>query len=1051
MKKRLLCLSLIFTSIFLNAAPFKNVPTYLTQPDGTKFECFISGDEFYHYLHNTDGYVIIKNPADGWFYYATRDINGEQIASGFIPGKDNPAYVGLKPHAFISDKALQVIYNQHELFKRKSAAKGGLFTGTINNIVIYIQFLDDSDFTNTRRNYDALFNSDTKRSLKNYYDEVTYGKLSVISWHFPVCEMNTNLACIDSHNRNYYEPYDASTNPNGYIGEQLYSRRNALLVNAIARVKTEIESTLTGDEIDINNDGVVDNVCFIIRGGNNDWADLLWSHMGSIGGQGVLISNKLVDNYTFQTESQTEAYVLCHEFFHTLGAPDLYHYSYDGLTPVGSWDLMESGYVHMGAWMKYKYGNQNWISDIPEITQDGTYTLKSLASSDSNCFKIKSRNTDSEFYVLEYRDASGKYESNVPGSGLLIYRIMPSSHGNAGGPPDEVYIYRPYGTTTHDGQIENAFYSYYNDRTEINDNTNPSGFLSDEKPGGLNISEIGEPGRTISFKISFKFTPSPQLLFAQVSGTTSVILNWEADENNDSVMVAYSSKSVKLTPDNNVDYQVGDALPNGGTIIFAGKDETTLTQNGLSPSTTYYYKIWSKHDGIYSAALNANATTYCDYVETIPYTESFNSKTLPTCWNIADNKKNGQTWEFTNIGDVEFNSFTQSDGFACINSGYYGLEQAQNTDLISPAFDFTSNTFVYLHFVHYLKVELNRTEANFMYSIDNGKTWNTLETWTSSTDNAELYSINLSELLAGKSNVRFKWNFEATADRFWCIDDFKILDKLLAVEDIKNKTSAPVSPYQNQVVTFAATVTKMHATSGNIFMQDSPRLWSGLPLALDVSNELWSSVKTGDSLIITALIKDESKIPYLMLPYIKDAGPAINQQKPVETKLTEIKGNAEAFKGLYLKCDSLTLEGWDDMWIFTDYPNSIWINNDDIGYSLKTGEKYNIAGIYYESGEQAYMVPLSDNDISEWVGIDGKEKLTSLKSYPNPFSDYINLELAGNATVKIVDFSGKLILKENFSNPGSCRIDTRQLLPGAYLIEVLDNNQRMVSKAIKSK
>ena len=47
--------------------------------------------------------------------------------------------------------------------------------------------------------------------------------------------------------------------------------------------------------------------------------------------------------------------------------------------------------------------------------------------------------------MLEFRKKTGTFESSVPGSGMLIYRINPAYDGNADGPPDEVYLFRPGG------------------------------------------------------------------------------------------------------------------------------------------------------------------------------------------------------------------------------------------------------------------------------------------------------------------------------------------------------------------------------------------------------------------------------------------------------------------------------------------------------------------------------------------------------------------------------------------------------------------------------
>jgi M6 family metalloprotease-like protein len=1053
MKKKLLALLLMIVSVSgLFAAPFRNMPTYFTQPDGTRYDCFISGDEYYQYLHDADGFIIVNNPADNWFYYATKDANGEQIISGLIPGKGNPATFGLKPYAFISAKAIEAKHNMYKMPERKSSAKGSLHEGTIQNLVVYIKFADDADFTNNRNYYDGLFNSTSKKSLKDYYDEVSYGKLNIVSNHFPVCDMTTNLAYIDSHNRNYYQPYNATSNPNGYIEGQQASREHTLLKNAINSVKSAIEEKFTADELDINGDGEIDNICFIVRGQNGEWNELLWAHSWALYTYTVEIHNKQVNRYTWQPETQADVYTFCHEMFHALGAPDLYHYNGDSYDPVGSWDLMNSGFVHMGAWMKFRYTNQTWITDIPEITKTGTYKLKPLASSDSNCFKIRSIKSDTEFYIVEYRDATGNYEYNIPGSGLLVYRINSTLEGNANGSPDEVYIYRPGGTTTLNGNINNAYYSSGSGRTQISDNTSPSGFLTDGTKGGLNISNIGEAGTTISFNISLEITNPPASAFAQVSGTTSVVLNWESNANNDSVVIAYATSSVSSSPATNKEYQVGDKLTAGETIIYSGQESKSISQSDLLAGKTYYYKIWAKHNGIYSSGISTKVTTYCDEVNTIPYAQGFGLKRLPSCWNVLDNQHNSQVWEFNNIGEVSgFKSYTESNGFACINSAYYGLSQDQNTDLVSPAFDFTNNPFIYLQFIHYLNIELDRTEASFMYSIDSCKTWNTLKTWTSSTNNPELYAIDLSELLAGQPNVRFKWNFKANADRFWCIDDFQILDKLLTVGDVKNKNGAVVSPYRNQIVTLATTVTKIHPASGYVFTQDSSGLWSGLPIPLEANDNLWSKLKAGDSLIITSLINDASRIPYLNLPFIEVAGTAVEQQIPVREKLSTIKENVEAYKGLYVKCDSLTVDGWDNVWMLSEKPYSLYISdNDTYDYALKKDEVYNISGIYYEDAGQAYLVPLSKNDISEWVGIDGKETTKSLNSYPNPFNDYLVIELQTKATVKLFDLSGKVILQQSTSGDKTLTIDTHSLKPGVYMIEVADSNQRTVLKAIKS-
>jgi M6 family metalloprotease-like protein len=484
------------TSISLNAAWFNNLPHTATQPDGSVIECFVSGDEFFNWMHDKDGYTIIAGD-DGYYYYALLH-NNELTASQFRADTSDPLQENLQPWTLISEKQYKQI--REEFLSLAPKGVTAPHTGDMNSLVVYIRFSDQTEFTTPRTVYDAKFNDPNSASQKNYFYEVSYENLLIESHHYPICDLTVNLSYQDVHPRAYYEPYHAVNNPIGYQNSnQRTQREHTLLANAVAFIEPEVPLDLI---IDADNDDLVDNVCFIIRGGNGAWASLLWAHRWVLYSQDVYIHGKRVWDYTFQPESQNETRTLCHEMFHVLGAPDLYHYTGNGISPVGSWDLMESGFVHMGAYMKWKYAEQNWIQEIPEITAAGTYTLNPLTSSENNAFRIASLNSDHEFFIIEYRKKEGTYEMNIPGSGLLVYRIDPSAgDGNANGPPDEVYIYRPNGTPTNNGSVGQAHFNAALNRTAINDDTNPNSFLQNGEPGGLNIFNIGIAGNTITFDI----------------------------------------------------------------------------------------------------------------------------------------------------------------------------------------------------------------------------------------------------------------------------------------------------------------------------------------------------------------------------------------------------------------------------------------------------------------------------------------------------------------------------------------------------------------------
>ena len=242
-------------------------------------------------------------------------------------------------------------------------------SGELNNLVVYIRFADDTEFTTTRQTYDNKFNPETGYTLKSYFKEASYENIVIHSSHYPVCDLTTNLSYQDYHNRNYFQPYNATTNPEGYSNStERRVREHQLLVDAINSINSEVPTDLN---IDNDNDGLVDNVCFIIRGDNDAWADLLWAHRWSLYSQTVNINGKRVYDYTFQPESQNSVRTLNHEMFHVLGAPDLYHYTGNGINPVGTWDVMEYGKGNMGAYMKWKYSGYQWMNIFPRLLHPG--------------------------------------------------------------------------------------------------------------------------------------------------------------------------------------------------------------------------------------------------------------------------------------------------------------------------------------------------------------------------------------------------------------------------------------------------------------------------------------------------------------------------------------------------------------------------------------------------------------------------------------------------------------------------------------------------------
>lgn len=518
----------------------------LTQPNGDTLHCFASGDEFFNYLHDNEGFTIIQHPETGYYVYAEKR-DGKLVATDFVAGKVRPTSKGLEPYALISPEEWMARRKAWEVPNDKPRQRTRETNhGTLNNIVIFIRFSDDSEFTNTYSSIDNMFNAEGAVSMKSYFEAASYGAIDIPTTFYPGHNGNTIISYQDTYPRSYFQPYNKKTNPNGYQGgndsSERMRREHALLKRAVDYVNAyyPIPNDLN---IDYDNDGYVDNVCFIVRGGVGAWSSLLWPHQWSLSNENAYINGKRVWTFNFQLADATNYFntsTMCHEMNHSLGAPDLYHYYYgDDISPVGGWDLMEQNATppqHCGAYMKWRYSN--WIDEIPEITEPGVYTLHPISSPtpDNICYKIAS-GKPGQYYVLEYRDKTSTFEAALPGSGLLIYRIDSEFDGDGNqnynpseGIYDEVYIYRPGGTATVNGNLGNAYFSANSGRTEFNASTNPKPFYTDGTVDeNFAIYGITAAGNTISFSYGSISCDPPTNLMATVNDR-DVTLTWTGVE-----------------------------------------------------------------------------------------------------------------------------------------------------------------------------------------------------------------------------------------------------------------------------------------------------------------------------------------------------------------------------------------------------------------------------------------------------------------------------------------------------------------------------------------
>ena len=459
-----------------------------------------------------------------------------------------------------------------------------LTKGTINNLVVFIRFKGESEFTTAPGFVEAVDNTyhSSRTSVQSYFDELSLGQLSIETHMLPQGNTSESLASIQtSHTRDYYQPKSKS-NPEGYIpyadedgcnviacsasdrsshdadpsdgtvcacyahGELTehvdgFYRRLALFKECLRQIVNQIPATL---DVDNNGDGYVDALTFWVKGSAGSWNDLLWPHQWSLlnateltllaqegycylppgfldaqkradlqdiyfGGKIAFADYNMVTGDTIYAQNGYQQHdvdgnmignvgILAHEMSHVLGFPDLYHYDdTDAPDPIGQWDLMSANGTipqYYNTYSRARYGGWLGTDAIRSITTDGEYALSPTSTlhdkNDTYAYRIQMPGFDGEEIYLEYRKQNGLFEnrSNIPGSGLLIYRVdtqVEPDAGNMYGPPDEVFVYRPnransvtmaaldgvqrtsFGTVEEDAGLANSIWSYRQDEKNM--------------------------------------------------------------------------------------------------------------------------------------------------------------------------------------------------------------------------------------------------------------------------------------------------------------------------------------------------------------------------------------------------------------------------------------------------------------------------------------------------------------------------------------------------------------------------------------------------------
>ncbi|MGH1162551.1 M6 family metalloprotease domain-containing protein (plasmid) [Bacillus mycoides] len=430
----LICVLYFQTNAF--AAPAYDGVVKMKQPSGDFFEGMLHGDEWFHWVSTKDGDVLLQDQKGYWNY--------AELTSDELKSTGKKYKIDKKPSMAVNEnnlnkwikkynpQAKKKQENMNKLQKESQKNIDGTVTpvlGTKKLLVLLIGFTD-VDIAYNDNDWSNKFFSTNQKSVKNYYNEVSNGKVQITPASEAYGTQNDGVVKIKL---DYAHP---STS-----GKSM----STVITDALVKADSQVNFA----SLDTNNDQVIDSkdgfyiVSFLA--GNEQAAPgaplpYIWAHQSyapNTNHDGVTVSGM----YTAQGEKQyghmATIGIPAHELGHSFGLPDLYgdnnHVGSLSIMGNGSWNSLQGEDYgatpgHMDAWSKVKLG----FVTPNVVNTTNNFTLNAIPNN-YNVLKIPLK--DNTYFLVENRAKVG-YDASLPtnSGGIAVWHIDESMNNNSSDP-----------------------------------------------------------------------------------------------------------------------------------------------------------------------------------------------------------------------------------------------------------------------------------------------------------------------------------------------------------------------------------------------------------------------------------------------------------------------------------------------------------------------------------------------------------------------------------------------------------------------------------------
>jgi immune inhibitor A len=344
-------------------------------------------------------------------------------SSGITPSLAMPPHPDLAPRIDRGELAVPQTHlrtpwdsNRPQLARHRPGAAA---VDSFRTLALLIQFSDQAAGVDAA-DFDTLLYETGRTSVRDYYGEISYGTLDLITVDLP-----SATGWLDA-------PQTTMFYANGEygLGSSSYPRNARKLVeDAIAAADAQVDFS----QYDNDGNGWLDALMVIHSGPGAEFTgnpDDIWSHKWGITPQnrdGVLISSYAMMPEYWSSPGDITIGVFVHELGHVFGLPDVYDTDYSS-RGVGRWSVMAGGSwngslgsspAHPDAWCRVQLGfvtpqtlfSQAIGAPFPQVETDTViYRLWDGGAQGD------------EYFLIENRQRTG-YDAGLPAAGLLIWHI----------------------------------------------------------------------------------------------------------------------------------------------------------------------------------------------------------------------------------------------------------------------------------------------------------------------------------------------------------------------------------------------------------------------------------------------------------------------------------------------------------------------------------------------------------------------------------------------------------------------------------------------------